>query len=172
VDEHVVRALEIAPEVLVELGGEEARPVLEQVRDDGLGIYPVRDKARLALVTLDERAKAAAAAEAREGEPETPEQPDLPEVDPRSLMPTHLTTDLVNQTLLPVRDKLVDCLRNAEERSYQARVVLVIEDGKVLMVSVLPKELQTCVEPIVRAQTFPRTRAIKRERLTYTLKWQ
>ncbi|MGD8860523.1 MAG: PQQ-binding-like beta-propeller repeat protein [Myxococcales bacterium] len=172
VDEHVVRALEIAPEVLVELGGEEARPVLEQVRDDGLGIYPVRDKARLALVTLDERAKAAAAAEAREGEPETPEQPDLPEVDPRSLMPTHLTTDLVNQTLLPVRDKLVDCLRNAEERIYQARVVLVIEDGKVLMVSVLPKELQTCVEPIVRAQTFPRTRAIKRERLTYTLKWQ
>jgi hypothetical protein len=38
------------------------------------------------------------------------------------------------------------------------------------MVSVLPKELQACVEPLVKAQTFPRTKLPKTERVTHIIK--
>jgi len=40
----------------------------------------------------------------------------------------------------------------------------------VRMVSVLPAELQGCVEPLVRAQKFPKTRSVKSEQISYTLK--
>jgi hypothetical protein len=53
---------------------------------------------------------------------------------------------------------------------FQARVVLVVEDGQTLMVSVLPEQLQSCIEPLVRSQTFPVTQTSQRERVSYTIK--
>ena len=51
-----------------------------------------------------------------------------------------------------------------------ARVVIVIEETKPIMVSVLPKELQACVEPLIKGQTFPRTKLPKAERVTHIIK--
>ena len=48
--------------------------------------------------------------------------------------------------------------------------MLAIEEGEALMVSVLPAELQGCVEPLVKRQKFPRTRVPKREQVTYMIK--
>ena len=84
--------------------------------------------------------------------------------------PTHLTTALISQALLPVRDQLKACLANAQQATFQARVVIVIEEGKPLLTSVLPAELQACVEPLVMSQTFPRTALPKRERVTHIIK--
>jgi hypothetical protein len=47
---------------------------------------------------------------------------------------------------------------------------MVVEDGAVLMVSVVPAELQSCVEPLVLPQPFPKTRFPKKERLTHIIK--
>ena len=52
----------------------------------------------------------------------------------------------------------------------QARVVLAImPDGTLQTVSVTPTPVQACVEPIVRSQTFPATRATSRQTITYTV---
>jgi hypothetical protein len=47
---------------------------------------------------------------------------------------------------------------------------LVVEDGQVLMVSVLPEQLQSCIEPLVRSQPFPLTQLSQRERVSYVIK--
>jgi hypothetical protein len=84
--------------------------------------------------------------------------------------PDHITVDIIKQVLLPVHDPLQACVRNAQPEVFQARVVLVVEDGQVLMVSVLPEQLQGCIEPLVRSQTFPTTHLSQRDRVTYMLK--
>jgi hypothetical protein len=38
------------------------------------------------------------------------------------------------------------------------------------MVSVLPAELQGCLEPLIKAQPFPRTKSAKREQVSYVVK--
>ena len=173
IDEDLVKALELIPHALVKLSGPVAIPVLENVAYDELGSFVVRQKARIALGMLQEQQRAAEASEAkdqRQQEADAAAEPRKPAPNPADFRPTHLTTELVNNALLPVRDELQGCLKKAPKPVYQSRVVLVVEDGQVLMVSVLPKELQGCVEPLVRSQQFPRTRNIKKERLTYTLK--
>jgi hypothetical protein len=40
----------------------------------------------------------------------------------------------------------------------------------VLMVSVVPPALQSCVEPLIRAQSFAKTRFPKKERVTHIIK--
>jgi hypothetical protein len=66
-----------------------------------------------------------------------------------------------------VRKALQACLEAADQ--HTARMVLVVEDGMVMMVSVAPPQLQRCVEPLVRSQTFPRTLTTGRQRITHTL---
>ncbi|HEX2678068.1 MAG TPA: hypothetical protein VHM19_15545, partial [Polyangiales bacterium] len=171
VDENVTRALELIPDALVRLTAEDARPTLEKIVGDPLGAGTIREKARRALAQLDDRAKAAEKDEdaqklAAEQEKQKAAQP----VDEKKLMPTHITVDIVKQTLLPVRDKLQTCVQSAKPEAFQARVVLVIEDGQVLMVSVLPESLQSCIEPLIRSQKFPVTQVSKRERISYVVK--
>jgi hypothetical protein len=76
----------------------------------------------------------------------------------------------VKEVLLPVRDKLQTCIQEAKPETFQARAVLVIEDGQLLMVSILPEHLQACIEPLIRSQAFPTTKISKRERISYTIK--
>jgi hypothetical protein len=52
----------------------------------------------------------------------------------------------------------------------QARLLLVIEDGRAKTISVLPADLQACIEPLVRSQEFPKTLRGTPERLTYIVK--
>lgn len=169
-DEHVVRALELVPAALVALSGPVAQPVLEAVTFDELGANSVRLKAKAELdLLLAQQAAAQKSDEARQAEQDqTVQQEAAPE--PEKFAPTHLTSDLVSQALLPVRDQLVACLVNASTPLFQARVLIAIEEGAVKMVSTLPAEIQTCVEPLVKAQTFPRTKMPKLERVTHTLK--
>jgi len=144
--------------------------VLEAVTYDALGANSVRLKAKAELdLLLAQQAAAQKSDEARQAEQDqTVQQEAAPE--PEKYAPTHLTTDLIAQSLLPVRDQLAGCLVNASTPLFQARVVIAIEEGSVKMVSTLPAEIQGCVEPLVKAQTFPRTKMPKLERVTYTLK--
>jgi hypothetical protein len=169
----VVTALERVPATLHKLQGQAAVPALETVQKDGLGVSSVRQKATEVLDALKAEAEAEAAAKAaaeaaKDQKPEEAPAAAITPVQGDEAMPTHLTTELLEQALLPVRDQLQTCVANAGK--FQARAVLVIEDGKVLMVSVLPAELQACVEPLVRAQTFARTRLPKKERVTHIIK--
>jgi outer membrane protein assembly factor BamB len=172
IDEHVVAALELVPEALVKLNGPVAMPVLEAVTYDGLGTYSVRQKARVALDGLAAQQEAAQKRdEAAQVEQEQQVAAETQTAaDPEQSLPTHLTNDLISEALLPVRDQLRNCLGAAAKPTFQARIVLVLEDAQVRMVSVLPAELQGCVEPLVRAQTFPKTRSVKSEQISYTLK--
>jgi hypothetical protein len=169
VDEHVTHALELAPAALVRLQGEAARDTLSKVVADPLSAGSVQQSARKALTQLDEQARAGEKnpeaeqlAAQRAAEPAKPE-PARP--------PAHITVDLINQALLPVHDKLQACLRDAKpDAAFQARVVLVVEDGQLLMVSVLPEPLQSCIEPLIRSQPFPLTQLSQRERISYIIK--
>ncbi|MFI5306748.1 MAG: hypothetical protein ACHQ53_05315 [Polyangiales bacterium] len=170
-DEHVLRALEATPEVLVKLSGPVVQPVLEAVTYDELGAYTVRQKARAALDGL--AAQQAAAEKKEEAGQQAQEQVAAQETeaaDPSKYAPTSLTLELIDATLLPVRDQLLACLNAGPNKAFQARVLLAVEDGKVLMVSVLQKDLQACIEPLIRSQPFPKTKSAKREQLTYVIK--
>jgi hypothetical protein len=171
VDEHVLRALELVPEVLVKLSGPVAQPVLESITFDELGAFTVRQKAKAALDVLvaqqtaaEKKDEAAQDAQSEQAARETEA------ADPSKFAPMSLTLELVDATLLPVHDQLSACLVKASKPTFQARVLLVVENGQVLMVSVLPSELRTCVEPLIRSQPFPKTKSAKRDQLTYTVK--
>ncbi len=172
VDEHVLRALELAPQVLVKLSGPVAQPVLEAITYDELGVYSVRQKAKAALDVLAAQQAAAEKKDeaAQQAQAEQVAQEVDTAADPSKYAPLNLTLGLVDQTLLPVHDQLIACLANAKKPTFQARVLLVVEDGKLLMVSVLPSELQGCVEPLIRSQTFPKTKSAKRDQISYTIK--
>jgi outer membrane protein assembly factor BamB len=172
IDEHLVAALELVPDALVKLSGPVALPVLEAVTYDGLGSYSIRQKARVALDGLAAQQEAAQKSdEAAQVEQEQQVAAETQAAtEPEKFLPTHLTSDLISEALLPVRDQLRNCLGQAAKPTFQARVVLVLEDGQVRMVSVLPAELQGCVEPLVRAQKFPSTRTVKTEQISYTIK--
>jgi outer membrane protein assembly factor BamB len=169
-DEHLVRALELIPEALVHLSGPVAAEVLEQITYDELGVLGVRERARIALDTLEAQTQAAEAKEADEQSAQAEQATQAAEATQKEAAPDRLTTAVVGQALLPVRDKLSRCLKDATPQAFQARIVVVVQAGKVRMVSVLPESLQGCIEPLVRAQAFPVTGAGDREQISYTLK--
>jgi outer membrane protein assembly factor BamB len=169
VDEHLARALAQVPAALLRLQGVAARELLARIAEDPLGAESARGAAQQAIAKIDElpkgtetdQAAAAQLAAAAAAEPAAPEAPKAP---------AHITVDVIKQVLLPVHDPLQTCIRDAKPDVFQARVVLVVEDGQTLMVSVLPEQLQTCIEPLVRSQTFPVTQTSQRERVTYVIK--
>ncbi|MEY4582283.1 MAG: hypothetical protein RL701_6986 [Pseudomonadota bacterium] len=166
VDDHLGRALAQAPDALVRLQGEAARPVLSLVAGDPLSVDGARAAATKALAKLDELAKTGVAPETEAAPAATTETASTEA--PKA--PAHITVDIIKQVLLPVYDPLQACIRAAKPDVFQARVVLVIEDGQLLMVSVTPEQVQSCIEPLVRTQTFPLTQLSQRERITYMLK--
>jgi outer membrane protein assembly factor BamB len=178
IDEHIAKTLALIPAALVKLQGPASKDLLTRIADDGLSADTAREASQKALASLDaaaagaQPAQAAAdgtqpqsAAAAGEGAgaatEQTPQQPQPP---------PHITVDIIKQVLLPVHDSLQTCIKSAKPDVFQARVVLVVEDGQVLMVSVLPEQLQSCIEPLVRSQTFPLTHLSQRDRVTYTIK--
>ena len=150
-----------------------AQVVLWSSAQDRMSAGSVRERARRALVTLDDQEKAkekseeteklaadkAAAAEQVEAE--------KPKAEP---IPARITVDIVKQVLTPARAELQECIKSAKPELFQARLVLVVEDGELLLLSVVPDSLQSCIEPIVRKQKFPRTQSSKRESISYTIK--
>ncbi|HEY2732885.1 MAG TPA: PQQ-binding-like beta-propeller repeat protein, partial [Polyangiales bacterium] len=129
IDEHVARALELTPDVLVRLQGQAARATLSKVAEDPLSAGNVQESARKAIASLDEQARAGeknpeAEQLAAQQASEAAAKPEPPRA------PAHITVDVINQALLPVHDKLQACLKDKPE-AFQARVVLVVEDGQV-----------------------------------------
>lgn len=170
IDEHIAKTLELVPAALVKLQGPAARELLTSVANDGLSADTARDAALRALDSLDAAAAGAqpAAPEAQPAAAGDGEQGQKPADEPKA--PAHITVDIVKQVLLPVHDQLQACIKSAKPEAFQARVVIAVEDGQVLMVSVLPEHLQSCIEPLVRSQTFPLTHLSQRDRVTYTIK--
>lgn len=171
VDEHVAHAVELVPSALVKLIGMGARDALTQIANDGQGSEPVQTRAQQALAQLEEQQKAGEhdpeaaalaetqAAEQAEAEANKPPPP-----------PQHITVDIVAQALLPVRDQIQACIKAQKPDVFQVRVIVVVEDGQLLMVSITPEQMQSCIEPLVRAQTFPRTKLSQRDQVSYTIK--
>lgn len=171
IDEHLLRALELVPGALVKLNGPVAQPVLETVSSDALCAISIRQKAQAALDTLAAQQVAAEKQDqAQQNEEEQRVAREMEATDGAKLAPITLTTQVVDQVLLPVRDRLLDCMQKQKRPTFQARVLLVVDGGQVAMVSVLPKELQGCMEPLIRSQKFPSTRNGKREQLSYLIK--
>lgn len=168
VDEHVARALALVPEALVRLQGEGARATLAKIAADPLGIDTTLAAARKGLTDLDERAKAGEQAQVAAATPEQPADAVAKPEEPKS--PKHITVEIIRQVLLPVHDPLKACVATAKPDVFQARAVLVVEDGQVLMVSVLPEQLQNCIEPLIRSQQFPLTQLSQKDRVTYFIK--
>jgi HEAT repeat protein len=171
VDEHVSHALELVPAALTKLEGQAAREPLTYVMNDPLGSENVRLGAQKALSGLDDASKAAekdpeaqqlAEQQAAESQAAKANKPPPP--------PQYTSADVIAKALLPVRDQIQTCIKSAKPDQFQARLALMVEDGQVLMVTVTPQMLQSCIEPLVRAQTFPRTQISKREQVSYVIK--
>jgi hypothetical protein len=172
IDLGLVHALELAPAVLVKLRSTKARPTLFAVATDELGIYSVRQQARIGLETLTQLEAAMAAQKAAPAAAPPDEAPPAAgATEGPPAVPARLTTPMVDEALLAVRDPLKACFAGAPG-VVQARILLVIKSGKVATISVVPPELQSCIEPILRAQTFPETLAqfAEPERVTYILR--
>jgi outer membrane protein assembly factor BamB len=171
VDEHVARAVELVPAALTKLEGQGAREALTLVINDPLGAELVRDRAQRALAALDEQNTAAekdpeaeklAAEQAAEKEAAEANKPPPP--------PQYTSVDVIAKTLLPVRDQIQTCIKSAKPDQFQARLLIMVEDGQLLMVTVTPSQLQSCIEPLVRSQNFPRPQISKREQVSYIIK--
>jgi hypothetical protein len=170
-DEHLVTTLKLAIDTIVKLTGPVAMEVLTEVARDGLANSAIRQHATVALNRLEaeaeasERAAQADAAPATDGDHEAA----APAAPVRTGPPPRLTLPMVEQTLLPIRPQLRACLKVGERQYHSARIVLVIEDGALLTVAVVPQAAQSCIEALIRTKSFPTTLSSTRERIDYTL---
>jgi hypothetical protein len=172
-DEHLVTTLKLAIDTIVKLSGPVAIEVLTEVSRDALGSAAIRQHAATALNQLE------AAAEEAERVAQAAATPTAATTEPTAAAttappvptgpPARITLPLVERILLPVRPQLRACLKVGERQYHSARVLLVVEDGSLLTVAVVPQAAQTCVEALIRTQTFPTTLSSTRERIDYTL---
>jgi outer membrane protein assembly factor BamB len=171
VDEHVARALELIPGALTKLEGQAARELLTKIVDDPMAAENVRDRAQKALAELDEQHKAVEKnPEAEQLAAEQAAEKAAAEANKPPPPPQYTSADVIAKTLLPVRDQIQACIKSAKRDLFQARLLLMLEDGQVLMVTVTPEQLQSCIEPLVRSQNFPRPQISKREQVSYIIK--
>jgi outer membrane protein assembly factor BamB len=171
VDEHVARALELVPAALTKLEGQGAREPLTQIISDPLGAGIVRERAQKALAALDDQSKAAEKdPEAQQLAEQQAAEQQVADANKPPPPPQYTSVDVIAKALLPARDQIQTCIKSAKPDQFQARLLIMVEDGQVLMVSVVPEMLQSCIEPLVRAQVFPRPQISKRERVSYTIK--
>ena len=141
--------------------GPTSREFLDEMVADALTPSTIRDAAQAELAALDApQVEATATTEEAPAADMTLTEAD----DPR---PPTLTPQLVNRILDDARPELEACLRTPRRVVDLVRIVMVAEPtGNVLMVTTTPTEAQACVEPIVRAHTYPATRARGRQTVT------
>ncbi len=151
---------------LAHLAGPTSREFLTSMVGDALTMPEARAAATAALRSLDQ--SAAGTAETTEVAADTGPVEFTDADDPR---PRELTPAMVAQILDASRSELRECLVTPGRVHGQARVVLVVEpSGELVLVSANPEETQSCIEPIVRRQTFPATRARSRQRVTHVIR--
>lgn len=178
VDEHVIRAVEEAIVALFTVQGPLAIETLIDLAEDRLSLQGIRDKAAASLTQLEETSRLArqqqeadaqaAGEQATQGASDGESGAAGPQPEEEA-EPERLTLAVVERTLRPVKHELRTCLAQSTGNLFHGRMVLVVRDGAVELVSVTPSELQGCVEPLVRAQTFPRTQRSGRQQISYEL---
>ena len=147
------------------LGGLRARrskPLLTRLAEDGLSHESVREAASEALreISTPRPKKPAPTPAVAKAAPAPAAKP------PADTRPERLSPGLVRAALKPASRSLRRCL-NGE--AAQARIAMVVDGaGEVEGVFVTPSELQSCIEPLVRAQTFPATK-LGRQRVTHVV---
>lgn len=165
-------ALGASAEALGTLRARTAKATLEQVAGDGFSQPALRATAERALAELKappkpKRSATPAAAKVESDKKPQPAPPPEPVADPR---PAELTTQLIDSALAPVKAKLAQCLRSAADKPRLSRLSMVVDgQGKVERVFVTPAALQACLEPLLRAQNLPATRA-GRQQVTYVIR--
>ncbi len=149
-----VEALGAAAKALVTLS-EERFSTVQDLAADPLASQGARDRMTRALTEL---LSARAAQEAPATPARTPHpQPEPPAADDR---PDRITNEICSGVLQPVDARLRRCLeRPGADPHPSARIMMTVDaEGHPQTVSVTPPALQECIEPLVRARTFPRTR--------------
>lgn len=165
-DAGVDRGLDAALRAYTTLAGPTARELLEQIAGDGLALAAVRNAARAQITALD------APATPEGGQATAPAaEVDMTITEADDTRPAELSAAVVAELLEPSRAQLERCLVAEGRVHTRARVVLVVDpQGQVLMVTANPPALQGCIEPIVRAATYPQTRARGRQQVTYEVR--
>jgi len=169
--EDLIVALGAGIEALVRLEGPVARETLEELAADPFGLPQVRGKARDAMAALDEAdAEASDRDRDRDTETEAESGAGADETTPDD-RPLTITAAIVEDVLTPVERQLALCLSNADGRPRSARLILRLRgDGAIETASVTPEVVAACVEPLVRAQTFPANRRGVRQQVIYTIR--
>jgi len=86
-------------------------------------------------------------------------------------LPTVVTPAMIEDALYDFRRDLRECLVTPRVTHASARLVLVLDpSGMLLMVSVSPPEIQSCVEPLARSASYPRLDARGRQTVTYEIR--
>jgi hypothetical protein len=173
--EHMANALGTAADALVALSGPVAADALREIAADPLGADLVRARASRALSTLAQQSQQAEQADAQgqaDQQREANEAGQTTEVrPPPGERPDQLDAAIVGRVLEPVAADLRNCLRNDARHPGSARVLIATDgEGAIQMISVTPPYLQACVEPLVRAQTFPGTRRATRQQVTHVIR--
>ncbi|MFN9811530.1 MAG: hypothetical protein ACK6CU_18070, partial [Deltaproteobacteria bacterium] len=163
-DSRLEPGLTAALEAYRVLAGPTSRELLDEIAGDALALESVRNAAR-AQVTALEAPVVPAAEASSSGEADGSADMALTEADdPR---PAELTSSMTQTLLEPERSTLERCLVTPERVFQQARVVIVVSpEGQVLLVTTTPPAVLSCVEAVVRRQSFPATRARGRQQVT------
>lgn len=160
----LLRALYGAVDALAALAGPVARDVLEEIATDELSAGDLRTRAQTRLSEL-------APPSNEEGvttEVATPAQ-EAPTASNGST--ALLSAALIARILTPVEADLARCLREDRSHPPSARIVVAVDGaGAIESVSAAPATLQSCVEPLVRAQVFPGHPQGWRQQVTHVLR--
>jgi hypothetical protein len=150
------------------LAGPTSRELLEEIANDGLALESVRNAARGQIAALDAPATPAGGEGGSEGAAEGGEGgSDMTFTEADDPRPAELTSAMTQSLLEPERPALERCLITPERVYQHARVVIVVSpQGEVLMVTTNPPAVRECIEGVVRAQSFPATRARGRQQVT------
>ena len=166
-DDELAAGLNAGLEALVSLQGPVARETLEEIGNDPLTMAPVRAKARALVTALDQQPEQAEEAEAADDTEETAAESS----EPGEELPERINAAIVREVLSPVDRELRQCLAQAEGRPRSARLIIRLTgEGAIEQLSVTPAAVVECVEPLVRAQTFPANRRRSAQQVVYTLR--
>ncbi len=168
-DDALVAAVGAAADALVALEGASAAETIEPLAEDPLAPEPARARLRATLSALAaEEEQGEEPPSDGEGEATTDDGATDAATDER---PERIDAAVVARTLDPVQAELRACLRQDSEGARAARLVLRIGgDGTLQHVSVSPRRLAGCIEPIVRRARFPASRRNVNEQVTYRVR--
>lgn len=160
-DDELARALATAIEAYVHFAGPAAQELLQSLIDDPMSLASVRTTAERELSTLRRGT-------AEHSDPASPS--DTHEANTAAGIPERINPAIVSEVLRPIASELSACLVQPGRVHGQARVLLAIEpDGTLHTVSITPREVQECLEPLVRSRSFPRTRATARVTISHVI---